>query len=72
MWKNMENHFAAFLNSSKNCESGKFVKQNINSHGNYEGIDDFMCNSFKIKSLPPKPALDRVDGNFANHSFYAD
>jgi len=47
MWKN---HFAAFLNSSKNCEIGNFVKRNINSHGNFEMIDELMCNSFRMKS----------------------
>jgi len=47
MWKK---HFAAYLNSSKNCEIGKLLKQNINSHSNFEGIDGFMHNSFEVKS----------------------
>ena len=40
-------HFSALLNSSKNCPIGNFVHQNINSHSNFEGIDELMCNSFK-------------------------
>ena len=40
-------HFSALLNSSKNCGIGNFVHQNIISHGNFEGIDELMCNSFK-------------------------
>jgi len=50
------------------------VKQIINSHSNFEGIDELMCNSFKIKSLHKLP-LDRTagkDGIFAEHFFYAD
>jgi len=31
MWKK---HFKAYLNSSKNCEIGNLLKQNINSHSN--------------------------------------
>jgi len=44
-------------------------------HGNSEGIDELMCNSFKIKSLLHKLPLDRAggkDGIFAEHIFYAD
>jgi len=41
----------------KNCEIGYFVKQNINSHGNFEGIGELMCNSYKIKSLLHKLPL---------------
>jgi len=32
MWKK---HFAAYLNSSKKCEIGKLLKQNINSHSKF-------------------------------------
>jgi len=46
MWSK---HFSALLSSSKNCEIGNFVHQNIISHGNFEGIDELMFNSFKIK-----------------------
>ena len=59
----------------KNCEIGNFVQQNITSHGNFEGIDELMCNSFKIKSLLHKLPLNRAvgkDGIFAEHIFYAD
>jgi len=35
MWRR---HFATLLNSSKNCETGNLVKQNINSQGNFEGL----------------------------------
>jgi len=59
MWKN---HIAALLNSSTNCENGNFVKQNINSHGNFGGTDELMCNSFKIKSLLHKLPLNRAAG----------
>ena len=72
MWRK---HFAALLNSSKDCEIGNYVKQNIISHGNFEGIDELMCNSFKIKSLLHILPLDRAagkDGIFAEHIFYAD
>jgi len=51
------------------------VKQNINSHGNFVGIDELMCNSFKIKSMLHKLPLDGVAGKgdiFAEHIFYAD
>jgi len=72
MWRK---HFSALLNSSKNCEIGNFMHQNIISHGNFEGIDELMCNSFKIKSLLHKPPLSRAAGKdviFAEHIFYAD
>jgi len=59
MWKK---HFTALLNSSKNCEIGNFVKQSINSQENFDGIDDWMCNSYKIKSLLHKLTLNRVAG----------
>ena len=52
-----------------------FVKQNINSHGNFERIDDWMCNSYKIKYLLHKLILERATGRggiFAEHIFYAD
>jgi len=68
-------HFAALMNASKNCEIGNYVKQNIIPHGNFEGIDELMCSSFKIKSLLHKLPLDRAagkDGIFAEHIFYAD
>jgi len=68
-------HFAALLNSSKNYEIGNFVKQNIIPHGNFVGIDELMCNSFKIKSLLYKLPLDHAAGKddiFAEHIFYAD
>ena len=72
MWKK---YFAALLNSSKNCEIGHFVKQNINSHGNFEEIDELMCNSYKIKFLLHKLPLDHADGKdaiFAEHILYVD
>jgi len=68
-------HFSALLNSSKNCGIGNFVHQNLISHGNFEGIVELMCNSFKIKSLLHKLPLDRAagkDGIFAEHILYAD
>jgi len=49
--------------------------QNIISHGNFEGIYELMCNSFKITSLLHKLPLNRAagkDGIFAEHIFYAD
>jgi len=67
-------HFAAMLNSSKHCEIGNYVKQNIISHGNFEGIDE-LCSSFKIKSLLNKLPLHRgagKDGIFPEHIFCAD
>jgi len=72
MWRK---HFSALLNSSKNFEIGNFVHQNIISYGNFEGIDELMCNSFKIKSLLHKLSLNRTAGKygiFAEHIFYAD
>jgi len=51
------------------------MKQYIFSHGNFEGIDELMCNSFKIRSLIYKLPLDRAagkDGIFAVHIFCAD
>jgi len=51
MW---ENHFVALLDSTKNYETGNFVKQNINSQDSFESTGDFMCNSYKIKSLLPR------------------
>jgi len=72
MWSKQ---FSALLNSSKNCGIGNFVHQNIISHGNVEGIDELMCNSFKIKSLLHKLPLNCAagkDGIFAEHIFYAD
>ena len=68
-------HVSALLNSSKNCGIGNFVHQNIISHGNFEGIDELMCNSFQIKLLLHKLPLNRAagkDGIFAEHIFYAD
>jgi len=56
----------------KKCAVGNFVKQNINSHENYEGIDNFICNSYKIKSLLHKLPVNRVAGKgniFAEHIF---
>ena len=67
MWRK---HFSALLNSSKNCGIGNFVYQNINSQSDFEGIDELMCNSFKIKSLLHKLPLNRAagkDGIFAEH-----
>jgi len=72
MWRK---HFSAVLNSSKKCEIGNFVHQNIISHGSFEGTDELTCNSFKIKSLLHKVPLNRPagkDGIFAEHIFYAD
>ena len=72
MWRK---YFSALLNSSKNCGIGNFVNQNIISHSNFEGIDELMCNSFKIKSLLHKQPLNRAagkDGIFAEHISYAD
>ena len=61
-----KNYFPAFLNSSKT------VKLVINSHGNFKGFDDLLCNSHKIKSLLHKLPLDRAvgkDGIFAERIF---
>jgi len=72
MWRK---HFSALLNSSKNCGIGNFVHQNIIAHGHFEGIDELMCNSFKIKSLLHKLRLNHAagkDGIFAEHISYAD
>ena len=58
-----------------NFAIGNFVHQNINSHSKFEGIDELMCNSFKIKSLLHKLTLNRAagkDGIFAEHISYAD
>jgi len=63
MWRK---HFSALLNSSKHCEIGNFVHQNIISHGNFEEIDELMCNSFKIKSLIHKLPLNRAAGKMAS------
>ena len=63
-------HFSALLNSSKNCGIGNFVHQNIISHGNFEGIDELMCNSFKIKSLLHKLPLNRAAGKDSPASTY--
>jgi len=63
IWKKQ---FAALPNSD--CGICNFVKQTINSHHNFEGIDELMCNSFKIISLLHKLPLDRAagkDGIFA-------
>jgi len=71
-WKK---HFSAFLNSSKTCEIGNYVKANVNSRGHYGGVDKLIFNSFKIKSLLHKLPLDRAagkDGIFAEHIFHAD
>jgi len=38
------------------------VKQIIISQSNFEGIDELMCNRFKIKSLLHKLPLDRLAG----------
>jgi len=48
------------------------VHQNISSHSNFEGIDELMCNSFKIKSLLHELPLNRAAGIFAEHIAYAD
>ena len=69
MWRK---HFSALLNSSKNLRIGNFVHQNIISRGNFVGIDELMCNSFKIKSLLHKLPLNRAvgkDGIFAEHIY---
>ena len=53
----------------------KVVWHLVNSHSNFEGVDELMCNSFKIKSLLHKLPLNRAagkDGIFAEHIFYAD
>jgi len=57
MWRK---HFAELLNASKTCEISNFLKQNLISHGNFEGIDELMCNSFKIKYLLRKLPMDRA------------
>jgi len=41
-------HFSALLNSSKNCKIGNFVKQNIISHGNFEGIGDLGARASRL------------------------
>ena len=72
MWKN---YFSALLNSSKNCGIGNFVKQNINSRDNFEGIGDLTCNNYKNKSLTHNLPLNRSggkDGIFAEHISYAE
>ena len=63
-------HFSALLNSSKNCGIGNFVHQNINSHSNFEGIDELMRNSFKIKSLLHKLPLNRAAGKCVHQRFH--
>ena len=70
-----KNHSAALMNSSKKCTIDIFVKQNINWHENFEGIDGLMCYSYKMKSLFHKLPLNRATGKhgiFAEHSFYTD
>ena len=67
MWRK---HFLALLNLSKICRIGNFVHQNIISHGNFEGIDELMCNSFKIKSLLHKLPLNRAAGKDSPASTY--
>ena len=50
---------------------GNFVHQNIISYCNFEGIDELMGNSFKIKSLLHKLPLNWAagkDGIFADSS----
>jgi len=72
MWRK---HFSALLNSSKNCRINNFVHQHIISHGNFKGIYELMCNSFKIKSLLHKLPLNCAagkDGILVEHIFYAD
>jgi len=65
------------------CDMAELIKKLWNwqfcetkiSHGIFEGIDELVCNSFKIKSLLHKLPLDHAagtDGIFAKHSFYAD
>jgi len=51
------------------------VQQNIISLGNFEGIDELMCNSFKIECLLHKLPLNRSpfkDGIFAEHILYVN
>jgi len=72
MWRK---HFVSFLNSSKNCEIGNFAQQNIISRGNFEEMDELVCNSFMIKSLRHKLPQDRSTGKdsiFAEQIFEAD
>jgi len=50
------------------------VKQHTNSHDNFEGIDDLMCNSYKIISLLHKLPLNGAAAKMAfllNTFFYA-
>ena len=58
---------------SKELKAAKNYK--LASKGIDEGIDELMCNSFKIKSLLYKLPRNRAagkDGIFAEHIFYAD
>jgi len=48
------------------------MKQYIFSLGNFEGIDELMCNRFKIKSLIYKPPFDCAAGKVAEHILCAD
>ena len=51
------------------------MHKNINTHSNFEGFDELMCNSFKIKSLLHKLPLNHAagkDGIFAEYISYAD
>jgi len=50
------------------------VKHNIDSHGNFDGINDLICNSYKIKSVLHELPLDHAagkDGMFAEHILFA-
>jgi len=58
---------------SKELKAAKNYK--LASKGIDEGIDELMCNSFKIKSLLYKLPLNRAagkDGVFVEHIFYAN
>ena len=65
--------FAPFVTCFYAWRCGRVT--NINSHSKFEGIDELMCNSFKIKSLLHKLPLNRAtgkDGILAEHISYAD
>jgi len=58
--------------NSPQHDTRHFVKQNINVHENFEGIDDLMCLSYKIQSLLDKLPLNRAAdtyGIFAEYIF---
>ena len=58
----MEKTFCGTTDELNKILYDTFVKQNINSYENFEGVHDLMCSSYTVKSILLKLPSNRAVG----------